>query len=83
MPSAAVKEPPWIAGNGPAAAVPDRPKVRMPHLAKLRSTNVVVDGGPAALLASLGTQGYSNSGGYEPTEWTPSRPRSSTVSMSA
>ena len=58
-------------GIGPAAAVPDRPKVRMHRLERLRSTNVVVDGGPAALLASLCTRWYSNNGGYEPTRVDP------------
>ena len=51
--------------------MPAAPKIRLPRLEKLPSTTVVVDGAPAALVASPGTLWVQQHRGYELTRVDP------------
>ena len=67
------EDPPWTPAPGQPTAVPDAPKIRLPRLEKLPSTTVVVDGAPAALLASPGALWVQQHRGYELTRVDPAR----------
>ena len=67
------EDPPWTPAPGQPTTVPDAPKLRLPRLEKLPSTRVVVDGAPAALLASPGTLWVQQHRGYELTRVDPER----------
>ena len=50
-----------------ATALPDPPKIRLPHLEKPPSTTLAIDGAPAALAASPGTLWVQQHRGHELT----------------